>query len=148
MCICVCVYVCVCTERRPPAGTASVRWEQGLGPDGGWGCERCLPLRRLFPQLSVCLGTGLDAQPIICRHEQPARNTQKLTHTCFRKKKKRQHDSLHKRACWTPLGGGAAVRRSCSIMKHICSLITKAKVAGLAGSARSAVIRPMLKVQK
>lgn len=64
------------------------------------------------------------------------------------KKKKRQHDSLHKRACWTPLGGGAAVRRSCSIMKHICSLITKAKVAGLAGSARSAVIRPMLKVQK
>lgn len=54
-------------------------------------------------------------------------------------KKKRQHDSLHKQACWTPLGGGAAVRRSCSIMKHICNLITKAKVVGLAGSAHMAL---------
>lgn len=53
--------------------------------------------------------------------------------------KKRQHDSLHKQACWTPLGGGAAVCRSCSIMKHICSPITKAKVVGLARSAHMAL---------
>lgn len=31
------------------------------------------------------------------------------------------------------------MRRSCSIMKHICSLITKAKVVGLAGSAHMAL---------
>lgn len=53
--------------------------------------------------------------------------------------KKRRHDSLHKQACPTPLGGGAAVCTSCSIMEHICTLITKAKVVGLAGSTHKAL---------
>lgn len=85
---------------------------------------------------AVCLGTFLYTEPIIRRHQEPAGYTQKQIHTRFWKK--RQHDSLHKQACWTPLGGGAAVRSCCSIMKHICTLIREAKVVGLAGSTHTA----------
>lgn len=96
-------------------------------------------LRKLFPPL--CAGEHFYIQSLLYAdmNSQPDTHKSKPTHGSGKKKKKRQHDSLHKQACWTPLGGGAAVRRSCSIMKHICSLITKAKVVGLAASTYMAL---------
>lgn len=93
-------------------------------------------LRKLFPQ--PCAWERFYIQSLLYAgtNSQPDTHKSKPTHAF---EKKRQHDSLHKQACWTPLGGGAAVRRSCSIMKHICTLITKAKVVRLAGSTHRAL---------
>lgn len=72
----------------------------------------------------------------MCMSAHTCKHTKQI-HTGFcGGKKRKKHDSLHKQACWTPLGGGAVVRRNCSIIKHICSLITKAKVVGLAVERR------------
>lgn len=132
--------MCVRTQR--PAGTASGRWEQvfcylwwlelqGLAILSG--------LRKLFPQPCTWERFYIESLLYAGTKSQPDTHKSKPTHAFEKKKKKSLHDSLHKQAWWTPLGGGAAVRRSCSIMKHICTLITKAKVVRLAGSTNTAL---------